>query len=151
MMKTIFDPITRNELITRINTLKENGRPLWGKMNRYQMIRHCVLWNEWILGVHQQGYKQGLLGKVFGKMALRSNTKDDRPIGRNMPAGKAFTIKELEGDLDQQQEKWVQLIADYAHFSNEAFVHDFFGKMTKDQIGIFVYKHMDHHLRQFGV
>jgi hypothetical protein len=39
----------------------------------------------------------------------------------------------------------------YANYSNPGFVHDFFGKMTDEQIGIFAYKHADHHLRQFGV
>lgn len=36
-------------------------------------------------------------------------------------------------------------------FNNPDFIHGLFGKMSKDQIGIFVCKHYDHHLRQFGV
>jgi len=44
----------------------------------------------------------------------------------------------------------VQQVADYAHFSNTGFIHDFFGKMTREEIGILAYKHLDHHLRQFG-
>ncbi|WP_448634870.1 DUF1569 domain-containing protein [Pedobacter panaciterrae] len=45
----------------------------------------------------------------------------------------------------------MNLIADFENFSNDKFIHDFFGKMTREQIGIFVYKHSDHHLRQFNV
>ena len=30
-------------------------------------------------------------------MALKSNTKDDKPIAKNMPAGKVFTVKEKDG------------------------------------------------------
>lgn len=72
-------------------------------------------------------------------------------MSKNMPAGKGFTVKEKDGDVELQKAIWIDLIAAYEHYSNPDFVHDFFGKMTKEQIGILVYKHTDHHLRQFGV
>lgn len=150
-MKTLFDLSTREELIKRIHSLDENSTRIWGKMNIYQMSRHCTLWNEWVLGKEDHIYKQEFLGKLFGKMALKSNTKDDRPLAKKMPAGSGFTIKEIEGDLETQKTIWLGQIGSYGHFSNPDFVHDFFGKMTKEQIGIFAYKHNDHHLRQFGV
>jgi hypothetical protein len=150
-MKTIFDRAVRDDLMTRVRSLDENSKPLWGKMNIYQMTRHCSIWDEWVLGKNDHVYKQELLGRIFGKMALRSNTKDDKPLGKNMPAGK-FAVKEKQsGDLKAQKAIWANLIADYENYSNERFIHDFFGKMTKEQIGIFAYKHADHHLRQFGV
>jgi hypothetical protein len=120
-------------------------------MNVYEMTRHCAIWNEWVLGKNDIPNKQGLLGKIFGKMALKSNTKDDKPLGKGMPAGSAFTVKQKEGDLATQKKILVDLIADFENFSDEQFMHDFFGKMTKEQIGIFAYKHSDHHLRQFNV
>ena len=150
-MKTIFDKTTRDELVQRINALNENNKPVWGKMNIYQMTKHCTIWNEWVLGKEDFVYKQDFIGKIFGKMALRSNTKNDKPIGRNMPAGKAFTVKETEGDLESQKLIWIGQIKSYEHFSNDNFIHDFFGKMTREQIGIFAFKHNDHHLRQFNV
>ena len=114
------------------------------------MTKHCTIWNDWVLGKGDFVYKQELLGKIFGKMALKSNTKNDKPIGKNMPAGKAFTVKEKEGDLEDLKTIWANQIVAYELFSNDNFIHDFFGKMTKEQIGIFVYKHNDHHLRQFN-
>jgi hypothetical protein len=149
-MKTMFNAAVRAELVSRVNALDENSKPLWGKMNVYQMTKHCSIWDEWILGKNIPVYKQEFLGKIFGKMALKSNTKDDRPLGKNMPAGK-MAVKEKAGDVNAQKAIWEGLIADYGHYSNENFIHDFFGKMTKEQIGIFAYKHADHHLRQFGV
>jgi hypothetical protein len=68
-----------------------------------------------------------------------------------MPAGKAFTVNEMTGDLNAEIARWMQQIKSYENFSNDRFIHDFFGKMTNEQIGIFVYKHNDHHLRQFNV
>ena len=89
-MKTVFDLATREELIQRISLLKQDSKPIWGKMNVYQMTKHNTIWNEWVLGNEGLSYKQDFLGKLFGKMALKSNTRDDKPISKNMPAGKAF-------------------------------------------------------------
>ncbi|MEJ7644109.1 MAG: DUF1569 domain-containing protein [Chryseolinea sp.] len=150
-MKSIFDHANREELIQRVNSLSLTGKADWGKMNVYQMTTHCTIWNDWVLGRSNQTLRQGLLGKIFGKMALRSNTKDDKPLGKNMPAGKLFTVIATAGNLDAQKATLSNQIAEYENFSNDGFIHDFFGKMTKEEIGIFAYKHSDHHLRQFGV
>jgi hypothetical protein len=123
----------------------------WGKMNVFQMAKHCTIWNDWVLGNQNFIYKQEFLGKIFGKMALKSNTKDDQPLSKSMPAGKAFTVKEKEGDLKSLLFRWEEQIKSYALFSNDYFIHDFFGKMTMEQIGVFAFKHNDHHLRQFNV
>jgi hypothetical protein len=150
-MKTIFDKAIRSGLIDRINALDGHNIPLWGKMNLFQMTRHSVIWNEWMLGTHKPVYKQNLLGKIFGGLALRSNTKDDSPVGKNMPTTPDFIVREKEGDLAWHTKRWIKLIEEYEHYSNPDFIHAFFGKMTVEQIGILAYKHSDHHLRQFGV
>ena len=149
-MKTVFEKTTREELIRRIHSLNENNTALWGKMNVYQMTKHCTIWDIWVLGKNNPTYKQEFIGKIFGKGALINNVKDDSPLKRNMPSGKAFMVKETNGTVDMQKNIWAELIAEYEHFSNPDFIHDFFGKMNKEQIGIFAYKHADHHLRQFG-
>lgn len=151
-MKTVFDPVTILELLQRINSLDENSKAQWGKMNVNQMMNHFNRWNQWVLGIDNKvPYKQGLLGKFIGKMMLINNTKDDRPFAKNIPAGKDFTIRESVGDFEKQKSRWIELTEKYGSFNNPDFIHGLFGKMTKDQIGIFVYKHYDHHLRQFGV
>lgn len=149
-MKTIFDKDHREELIARISALDESNTALWGKMNLYQMLRHNTYWNGWILGEGGHTYKQEFLGKIFGKMALRSMIKDEKPMDRNIPTSAQFRVKAIAGGIGSEKAKWVSLLAEYPKFNNPAFIHDFFGKMTKEQIGILVYKHTDHHLRQFG-
>lgn len=148
-MKTIFDESTRKELMERINLLHENSAAQWGKMNVYQMAKHCTIWDEWVLGRSHHEYKQSFLGLIFGKLALKSSVGDSRPMKRNMPAGK-FVVKEKSGSIELQKRKWMECVAEYANFSNTRFIHDFFGKMTREEIGIFAYKHADHHLRQFN-
>ena len=83
-------------------------------------------------------------------MALKDFIKDEIPFKKNVPTVPAFKIKELTGDVKLEKKKWINLIDEYAHFSNVDFVHPFFGKMNKEQIGYLAYKHIDHHLRQFN-
>lgn len=149
-MKTIFDKTTRDELVARISALSANNTAQWGKMNVYQMARHCTMWDEWVLGKNNPVYKRDLLGLIFGRLALKANVKNDKPLGKGTPTSADLVIKEKDGDLEQQKKQWMECVAAYAHYSNPAFIHDFFGKMTIEQIGIFAYKHADHHLRQFG-
>jgi len=147
-MKSVFDKSTRDELIARINTLNENSKAQWGKMNIYQMLKHCVLCEEMYLG--RKKYKRAFIGRVFGKIGLRDILKDERPLQKNAPTSAAFKITEGTGDVLAEKARWMQLMNEYAQYTNNDFVHWFFGKMTREQVGYFAYKHTDHHLRQFN-
>ncbi len=149
-MKTIFDKSTREALITRIDTLTENSTAQWGKMNVYQMLKHCTVWEEWIQGKNEYTYKQEFIGFLFGKIALRRMLKDEKPLDKNVPTSPQFKINEKSGDLLAEKQKWISLLTGYENYSNPGFVHDFFGRMTEEQIGFLAYKHTDHHLRQFN-
>ena len=148
-MKTVFDPSTREELINRINSLNQNCTAQWGKMNMYQMLRHCILWDEMIL--HNKKYKRAFMGLLLGKFMLKNELKDDRPMRPNNPTIPALRIKETNGDIESEKIKWISLIDRYSRYTypDFSFVHPFFGEMTREQIGYHAYKHTDHHLRQF--
>jgi hypothetical protein len=150
-MTTIFDYTTRETLINRISKLSLESVPRWGKMNVYQMVKHNIIWNDWVLGNHNPKYSQTFMGWLFGKRVLRSMMRDERPIAKNIPTSNPFKVAEVTGNLDEEVFTLIKLIAQYQHFNNPRFKHDFFGKMTKEEIGVLVYKHTDHHLRQFGV
>jgi len=150
LMKTIFDEETRNELIVRIENIPENAQAQWGKMNLYQMLTHCSTWEEWIQGKGNPVYKQVFIGKIFGRIGLRRMIRDDKPIDKGAPTSEQFKIKETTGDISKKKAEWIQLIQSYENYSNPSFIHDFFGKMTKEEIGLLAYKHTDHHLRQFN-
>jgi hypothetical protein len=145
-MKTIFDQITRAELIARINTLDENSSAQWGKMTIYQMVKHCAKWEEMLLG--KTIYRQSLLGRLVGKWALKDMMKDE-PIKRNLPTVTSFKISG-NGDVATAKAEWIALIGEHAHRENAGFMHPFFGQLTAEQAGCMAYKHIDHHLRQFN-
>lgn len=147
-MKTVFDKATRDELVGRINTLTENSQAKWGKMNISQMLRHCIRCEEMYLG--KTKYKRAFIGKLFGKIGLKNLLKDEKPLKRNSPTSPFFKVTQSSGDVLSEKKKWMSLMEEYAQFTNDSFEHWFFGKMTRDQVGYFVYKHTDHHLRQFN-
>jgi hypothetical protein len=77
-MKTVFDKETREKLAARINSVNENETPQWGKMNSYQMLKHCCLSEELYLG--NKTYPRVFIGRLFGKMALKSILKEGSPV-----------------------------------------------------------------------
>jgi SNF2 family DNA or RNA helicase len=110
-MKTLFDKTTREELITRINSVDENSTAQWGKMTLYQMLKHCMLWEEMLLG--KTLYKQSLLGRIVGKFALKDMLKDE-PIKRNLPTVPSFKVTG-NGDVAAAKTEWIGLLNE--HFS----------------------------------
>ena len=147
-MKTTLDKATRDELISRINNLNEGSQAQWGKMNVSQMLRHCTAWEELVSG--RQKFKRAFVGRIFGKMALRSVLKDEAPLRRNTPTAPEFKVTTDGGDVKAEKEKWISMLQDPGQFSYDSIMHPFFGKMTLEQVGYMAYKHIDHHLRQFG-
>ena len=145
-MKSILDQTTRDELISRINSIDENSTAQWGEMNVYQMLKHCTLWEEMLLGKRQ--YRQSFLGRLFGKVALKNILKDEA-MKPNLPTVPSFKVRD-NGDVTTAKTEWINLIAEHARQKNAGFVHPFFGKLTAEQAGIIAYKHIDHHLRQFN-
>jgi hypothetical protein len=146
IMKSVFDKPSREELIGRINSLNENSQPQWGKMNVYQMIKHCTKWEEMLLG--KKEYKQSFIGRVFGKMALKDMMKD-QPIKRNLPTVPSFKMTD-NGNVAAAKAEWIKLISEHDQNKITEFVHPFFGRLNAEQAGIIAYKHIDHHLRQFN-
>ena len=146
-MKTVFDKKDRSELIHRIHSLNENSKAQWGKMNIYQMVKHCTLWEEMMLG--KKRHKRTFIGHLFGKMALKGLIKDESPMMRNAPTVPEFKVKE-NADFAIEKAKWIALMEEHEYISNTGIEHPFFGKITIEQIGYLVYKHTDHHLRQFN-
>ena len=145
-MKSIFDKTTRDQLINRINALNENSTAQWGKMNVYQMLKHCMAWEEMLIGKKQ--YKQSFIGRLFGKMALKDMMKD-KPIKQNLPTVPSFKMSG-NGDVSTAKAEWINLMKQHAQHPNNGFVHPFFGRLTAEQAGHIAYKHIDHHLRQFN-
>jgi len=148
-VKSIFDNVTRQELLDRISLLSDNSQALWGEMSVHQMVQHCIRADDMMQGTLQ--VKRALIGRIFGRLILRGVLKDDAPFRKNTPTVPELKTQITSSNLDEQMANWHNRINSYKHYSNSGLVHPFFGPMTREQVGQLVYKHYDHHLRQFGV
>src|ERR1700751_710093 len=109
-MKTVLDKTTRDELINRINSIDENSRAQWGKMNAYQMLKHCRLAEEMYLG--KKKYKWVPEGRAHGQAALKSLLKDETPMSPNAMTSPDFIVTS-NGRFDEEKEKLISLIMEY--------------------------------------
>jgi hypothetical protein len=149
-VKSVFEKSVRQELCNRIGQLNESTSAAWGKMNVSQMISHNILWNQ--MALCKTKHKQVFIGRLFGKMALRSMIKNEKPIQRNMPTLPELRVSATSADFDALKKQWVESTEEFGLLTNDhKFIHSFFGKLNKEQTGLLAYKHIDHHLRQFGV
>jgi len=147
-MKSVFDPTTQKEITDRINSLSINNQAVWGKMDLLQMMAHCILCDNMYLG--KTHIKRTFISRLIGRPMLKIVLKDDAPFRKNTPTVPGLKPVKEAGNLEAKKQEWISLINEYNNFHNPDFIHPFFGTMTKEQIGYLSYKHIDHHLRQFG-
>lgn len=149
-MNSIYNKESNDSMISRINKLTPESKALWGKMNAAQMCRHCAIAIDIAFG--KGDLKVNFLMKLLGKM-LKKKVFYGGEIGKNSPTAKEFIITE---DLDLEKTK-AELIANFSRFASEGksviktMNHPFWGKMTYEDWDALIWKHTDHHLKQFGV
>jgi transposase InsO family protein len=79
--------------------------------------------------------------------------ENDEPLRRNSPTVKGLVTQD-ERDLGRERERLRGLIDRFAAAGPKGCTthpHSFFGRLTPEEWAILMYKHLDHHLRQFGV
>jgi hypothetical protein len=148
-MTHLSEPTSAVDIITRIDKVKPESKPLWGKMDAAQMIAHCQAPIEAFFGEKQ--VKHSLMGKLFGKMARRKLFAD-KPWPKGLPTAKEFVVTNHR-DLVAEKIKLMELIRRFnaEGKKKEPSIHPFFGMMSTEEWSQLVYKHLDHHLQQFGV
>ena len=147
-MKSFFEDGVYNKISKRIDNLDKNTKAQWGKMNASQMLHHCQIPLNIILEKEDYGVKPNWLINLLFKKSMYS----DKLWRKNMPTSSGFRITE-DKDFNTEKEKITSLIDELNSLKNREDwqPHPAFGKLTKDQWGKMQYKHLDHHLRQFGV
>ena len=150
-MKNIFEKSTTDGLIERLQKLTPETQRIWGKMDVAQMLAHCnVAYESALENKHPnaKGIKKWLL-TTFVKPLIVSN----KPYKQNSPTSSEFKIvNEKEFELEQKR------LIDYVYKVQELGADYFdgkdsnsFGKLSKSEWSNLFYKHLDHHLNQFGV
>ena len=149
-MKSLFNKTDNYALLERLYSLSANATPLWGKMSVAQMLAHCQ--QPLKVGFGELTLERTFIGILFGGWA-KKKFMGEGGFGKNLPTDKSFIFKE-DKNFEIEKAKLVQLIQRFATDGPNGLtdaIHPFFGKMTPDEWSILSWKHLDHHLTQFGV
>lgn len=150
-MKNIFDPQVTAELIERINQLKPESPALWGKMYVDQMLAHCCVAYE--MAFTNKHPKPNAFMRFLLKAFVKKGVVNEVPYQRNLRTAPVFIIadrknfEEEKARLIKYLEHTLSLGRD--HFEGKESLS--FGPMTAEEWNNQFYKHLDHHLSQFGV
>ena len=149
-MKNLFDPSAAADILSRFEKLQPDSKALWGKMDVAQMLAHIQVPTQVSLGDRQ--LKRSIPGFLFGAIA-KKKLLSEKPFPVGLPTDPSFVMKG-KYDFHIEKQKAFTLLSRLIAGSEAGLTkatHPFFGKMTADEWGMLTWKHLDHHLRQFGV
>jgi Protein of unknown function (DUF1569) len=149
-MRNLFEPAAVSEIRTRLQQLRADSPRQWGRMTPAQAVAHCANGLEHALGDHKP--PRMLVGYLFGWLVKRLALGDDAPFKRNTPTMRELVIADGR-ELDVERARLLALVNRVEAKGPAACTthpHGFFGPLTPDEWAVLMYKHLDHHLRQFG-
>jgi len=150
-LANIFTKPVSDEVISRINKLTPESQPAWGKMSVSQMLAHCNVTYEMIYeDIHP---KPNFLMKFILKSFIKKTVTSETPYPRNSRTAPAFLISDVR-DFDKEKTRLTEYInrtqvLGEKHFDGKES-HSF-GQLNATEWNNMFYKHLNHHLTQFGV
>lgn len=150
-MLNIFHQADKDLLIDRINRLTPSTSPLWGKMQVAQMLAHCNLLP---FGMIYDTSRPGLnpFVKLILKLFVKPVAAGNKPYKKNSSTGPNFKIT-TEKNFDEEKQRLIAYIEQTYQLGPDYFLdkESPFGKLTKTEWTNLFFKHLNHHLTQFGV
>jgi hypothetical protein len=150
-MRSLFEAEAVREVKGRISRLQPDSQRLWGKMNAAQAVAHCSGGLEFAVG--DKTPPRMFLGRIMGGVIKPLVLRNDLPMRRNSPTVKGLIVED-QRDLNTERERLCSLIDRFVQAGRDGCTthpHSFFGRLTPDEWAVLMYKHLDHHLRQFQV
>ena len=146
--ETIFNPTNFLEIYNRAVDIKSNAQRQWGKMNLVQMLNHLKIATGSGINIYKLKREGSWLWRTIIKFIVIWIL---RRLPKNAKAAEGFKI-EMNRPLDFNTEKVELLnVLKKAYASTSDFYpHPMFGKMSREEWGRLVYRHFDHHFRQFS-
>jgi Protein of unknown function (DUF1569) len=150
-LPNIFTVEVSDKIISRINNLKPTTQANWGKMNVSQMLAHCnVTYEMTFENIHP---KPNAFLKFIFKMIVKKKVVTELPYQHNGKTAPAFIINE-DKDFENEKVRLINYISKTKELGEKYFDNKeshSFGVLSKTEWSNMFYKHLDHHLTQFGV
>lgn len=148
----IFSKEVTDGLIDRINRLTPESKPLWGKMTVAQMMAHCCITYQYVYEP-EKFKKPGLIMGWVLRMIVKPSVTSEKPYQKNLRTGPDFLISD-DRNFATEKERLVGFLQRVQKDGREFFDgrESFsFGKCNLTEWNNMFYKHLNHHLTQFGV
>ena len=152
-MKDLFDPALVEDTKHRIMRLYPQSERSWGNMTLAQTLAHCTSGMQMAMGIinpKRASFPATVIGLIIKPLVFG----DDKPMRRNSPSSpELFPADHTQCDFDRERTRLIETIDSFAAKGSACcsqHPHPFFGQLKSRQWAILMYKHVDHHLRQFG-
>lgn len=149
-MKNIFNETDYANIVQRINNLTATNSRQWGKMNLQQTLEHCAIQLKKALGISAASKAEGpaLFRTTVGRwVALYAFPW---PKGSNTPVDMNMETNGLSAQSFENGKAQLLQLLQQVQQKDSFGVHPFFGALDKKDWGRLIWKHLDHHLRQFS-
>ena len=150
-MKNIFTKEVTAEIVARIDRLTSETQPIWGKMSVAQMLAHCCVTYEMVYT--DKHPRPNAFTRFMMKTLIKNIVTSEKPYVKNGRTAKQFVISD-DKNFETEKKRLIDFITKTQQLGEQEFEgkesHSF-GKLTAKEWNNMFYKHLDHHLTQFGV
>lgn len=150
-LPNVFSKEVSDDFIGRIGKLTPDSQRLWGKMDVAKMLAHCCVTYEMVYEPGRHPKPNPLMGLILKYLVKRSVT-GEKPFKKNNPTAPQFIMK-TDKDFDAERRRLIEFVKRTQELGEGEFegkVSDSFGRLTAAEWNNMFYKHLDHHLTQFG-
>ena len=151
-MKNIFKKEVTQEVIERINKLQPNSKAVWGKMDVAQMLAHLNVQYE-LVYEPSKFPNPNFIARFFLKTFVKKAVVGDKAFPKNGRTAPYFVINETK-DFENEKERLINYLKTTQKNGVSVLLPNetkSFGKLTAKEWNTLFYKHINHHLQQFGV
>ena len=148
-MPSLFDPADRQSVLDRLDRIPAGAAAVWGKMSAPQMLAHCS--NALEVGTGDRPLPHRWIGRLLSRF-VRSKVLGPEPFPRSTPTDPEFVIRDTR-DFETERRRLAELVGRFVELGREHAgrqTHSFLGRLSGDEWGVMMYKHLDHHFRQFA-
>ncbi len=149
-MGSILVERDRSELCDRLRSLSTSSTRKWGSMDVVGMLEHLRLSAAMAVGEMEIPSANK---RAFQMFPLKHLILYVFPFPKDAPTAPALKPGSVDGaTCEDQREALMGLLERIGTGPKEGVgpAHPLFGTLTRTEWGVCTYKHMDHHLKQFG-
>jgi hypothetical protein len=147
-MPTAWDPAVRAALVSRARTLTPQHTAKWGKFSAAGMLAHLNEATRMATG-ELPVFTKGPVLLRFPPM--RYLIIHHLPMPRSAPTAPELLVRSTGAEFGCELQTFEETFARLDGTSHALVPHPAFGALSHASWGVLIHKHIDHHLRQFGV